>query len=92
MFDPRQVVAVVITLHPGVLLASLLFACIATLAFAFFLKATQARRPILLAGLLFFGVLLASHVVLSRMARLYPAIVETISIQGDDLVPADEAR
>lgn len=89
MFGPTGVVAYIVTLHPGILAFAATGAALCTAAFALVLMATGAKNRILLSLCFFVGATLAGHFVLSRLADITPVRLDTVTIGGDDLRPAE---
>lgn len=87
ILDERGLWAFVLTLHPGVLLVAAVVAALASLPFAWLVKASGVKRAPLLLVTFFVGSTLVAHVALSWLADLRPASLDVVQIGGDDLKP-----
>ncbi len=92
MFGPTGVVAYIVTVHPGILSAAAVGAALCTVALVLLLTAAGAKHRVVLALCFFVGATLTGHFLLSRLADVQPVQVDTVSIGGDDLRPAEGAR
>lgn len=89
MYGPAGVVAYILTVHPGILSAAAVGAALCTAALALVLTAAHAKHRVVLSLCFFLGATLAGHFILSRLADVTPLRLETVSIGGDDLRPAE---
>lgn len=89
MFGPTGVVAYIVTVHPGILSAAAVGAALCTGALALLLTAARSKHRALLSLCFFVGATLTGHFILSRLADVQPVQVDTVSVHGDDLRPAE---